>query len=163
MPSVVCPEERSQQSRFSPDVIQDAETLGRVAHHQDHIQDGELHPALFPIKDLTAPDRRGISVVRLDGTIYAECHETVRNAFGKPADWRWRGLATARCESVRGVQDGNTGRAFCAVDDGKPEFRSHALIRLHEAGTPDRPIRRLRARLLACFEFWPNATYFGKP
>ena len=155
-----CPDEKKQQSRLSPGIVDDCETLGRVVHHEDQCQDGELQPALFPIDELRRPAPEGLSLMRTDGMDFEECHETARRALSRPEGWRWYGLATARCRCVRNIRTTSDSRAFCVVDDGLKDYRSHALIRLHGPDPGPSAVRRLRATLLALFQYWPDASYF---
>ena len=156
-----CPEEKKQQSSLSPAVVEDCETLGRVVHHDHHYQDGELQPALFPIDDLRLPARGGLSVMRTDGKGFEESHETARKALAQPQTWRWHGLATARCRGVRDIKTESDRRAFCVVDDGLEDYRTHALVRWHGPDPGPAAVRRLRAKLLALFQYWPDASYFA--
>ena len=65
-PSNECHEELSAQSDSPYGMVTDSESLGRMIYRTDQIKNESLTPAAFPIKDLTDPNRGGMSVARLN-------------------------------------------------------------------------------------------------
>lgn len=154
-----CPGESKQQSVHSPGVVRDGERLCRVVHQVEAVVRSGLGPAAFPVKDLCQPERRGISVIRINGMTASECRRLVRTAFNRPAAWTWLGTGTATCGRVRNIRH-EGARAFCVVDDGRPGFETHALIRLRDPKTRRSLARRLRASLLDAFQYLPGDDAF---
>ena len=133
-------------------MVRDEERLCRIVHQAEAIVGRGLGPAAFPVKDLCDPERGGISVIRINGMMAPECRRLVRTAFDRPAGWTWLGTGAATCGRIRNILH-EGARAFCVLDDGKPGFETHALIRLQDPKTPRSLARRLRASLLHAFEY----------
>ena len=129
-------------------------------HRVEAVVGGVLGPAAFPVKDLCDPERGGISVIRISTMTASECRGLVRTAFDRPAGWTWLGTGAATCGLIRNILHGGV-RAFCVVDDGKPGFEAHALIRLQDPKLPRSTARRLRARLMEVFRYYPDDDAFG--
>ena len=160
-PPAPCPAESKRQSVYSPGVVRDGERLCRVVHQLQAVVGSGLGPAAFPVKDLCDAERAGISVIRINGMTASECQRLVRTAFDRPAGWTWLGTGTATCGRIRNIlHDG--ARAFCVVDDGKPGFETHALIRLRDPKSRRSLARRLRASLLSAFRYLPEDHAFRR-
>lgn len=129
-------------------------------HQVEAVVAGGLGPAAFPVKDLCDPERGGISVIRIDTVTASECRRLVRTAFDRPAGWTWLGTGGATCRQIRNILHENV-RAFCVVDDGKPGFETHALIRLQDPRLRRSAARRLRAGLMEVFRYYPADDAFG--
>lgn len=159
-PPAPCPGESKRQSAYSPGVVRDEERLCRIVHRVEAVAGSSLGPAAFPVKDLCDPERRGISVIRIEGMTASECRRLVRTAFGHPARWTWLGIGAATCGRVRNLLH-EGARAFCVVDDGKPGFERHALIRLQDPRLRRSTVRRLRAGLIEVFRYQADDDAFG--
>lgn len=141
-------------------MVGDEERLCRVVHRIEAVVGGVLGPAAFPVKDLCDAERGGISVIRINTMTASECQSLVRTAFDRPAGWTWLGTGTSTCGRIRNILH-EGGRAFCVVDDGKPGFETHALIRLQDPRLARSTARRLRACLMEVFRYYPDDDAFG--
>ena len=157
---VPCPEEQVAQSD-STGPIDDSEKLARLISRHDYVSshDGKLTSAVFQIKDLIEPERKGISLIRLDkmgsSDKNGELLELRKNAYDR--NITVVGVALAR--NIRNIHDQNGRRAFCIIDDAYQGFESHALLKLEKSNNySEKEVRILRnCHLLELFkvkEWW---------
>lgn len=144
-----CPEEQLPQSKSPFGKMANGETLGRFVYRRDWIDDyGNLTPAAFAVQDLLNPERRGISLVRLDKISDDETLEW-KDDFRKNSDFDFIQVARAKTFEIRNLQTEYGTRAFCVIDDAVCGFLAHALLRLeHRERWTKGGVRRTRESLL---------------
>ena len=159
------PEERGEGAAVSAGAVDDSERLARFAHRPEHFDapsgstDAQfiLSPAAIPVIDLLRPERRGVSVFRMDKMTPKEL-DTTRARFARRSEGVAVRCFAASTKSVREIRDEASARVFCVVDDETPESKFHALIRL--SGTraiSHETARRHRRALLDLFLHLPGS------
>ena len=148
-----CPEEKLSQSDSPFGVVANDENLGRLIYRNDWIDnDGKLTPAAIQINDLISPERRGVSVCRLDKINNGEIRFQIDKIRSKP-DNSFSGIARAKTKEIRNLRTEQGFRSFCVIDDATPEFPAHALLRLDKGEEFTKSaVRRIRKPLLQIFE-----------
>ena len=163
---VPCPEEQVAQSD-SAGPIGDSEKLARLISREDYVSvyDRKLTAAAFQIKDLVEPERKGISLIRLD-KVETDKNKILLALRNEAYEKNITVVGVAFARSIRNVQDHNGCRAFCLVDDAYPGFESHALLKLEKSNNyNEREVRILRNYyLLDLFtvEEWVNIHFEDK-
>lgn len=148
-----CPEEHSLQSSSPFGVVVNDEKLGRFIYRDDWVDDyGNLTPAAIPIDELRLPERKGVSVARLDKMSENEISDKLEEHRSKTeSNTSW--VACTQAENIRNLRTGQNNRLFCVIDDAVPDFLAHALVRLHKNGGLKRQVaRRYRKCLLELFD-----------
>ena len=147
-----CPEEKYVQSELSPGTVKNQEKLGRFLYSKDHINEqGGIGPAAFQIDDLIKPERKGISVIRLDVIDPVELLKIESDFFARIKGIQNLNLCVATTKEIRDIRIGSR-RAFCVVDDAEPNCKAHAIIRLEYMASYNRQtIRRIRHLLIEKF------------
>lgn len=155
-----CPEEREPQSGAESGIVRDEERLSRLTYRPEHVTyrtdasgvHAELTPAAVPVADFLKPERRGASVLRIDGLTVGEVSR-LRRQFGSRTGNGDAEFFVTGAESVRAVVDTDGNRVFCVIDDATPEIDQHALIRFdRKEPLPNRiTARRYRDQLIALF------------
>jgi hypothetical protein len=144
-----CPDERVQQSEHSPGLIREHEELARIIYHREQMdyETGELKPGAFPISDLEA---RGLSLVRMQHIAAEELQRRGEQFAARREENSLQGIGVATAQQVRSLRDGDGNQALCVIDDGKPDFASHA--KAIRSADQDRPtLKKLRGQLITFF------------
>lgn len=124
------------------DRVADDETLQRGVHAHQVGADGVPSSAAFPVKDLTDPARRGISVHRQSPTAGAK----TAVSFG-----RWREHVDANAGAVRAILSEKGRQAFEVDAAPTAEDAGHALVRFADSANPPASPRFERDKLLDVF------------
>lgn len=130
--STPCPREATQQSEWSPSVVNDDEDVVLVLLDPDQWQEGALTQSAFPMDRLKTGT---VSLVRREHSSSNEVQEQVvtpqltRNPNRKLVG----GLAVV-CSEVRALlTNADQVKALCVVDDGREDFRAHSVMGFSEA------------------------------
>lgn len=158
------PEEHQGRVAVSAGAVEDSEHLARFAYRPEHFKAASgdsdapstLGPAAIPVNDLLRPERRGVSVFRIDKMTPKEL-DTTRAGFSRRSEGVAVRCFAASTKSVREIRDDANARVFCVVDDETPESKFHALIRLAGTRAISHDIaRRHRQTLLNLFRHLPQ-------
>jgi hypothetical protein len=144
-----CPAEREQQSEHSPGIVGNREQLARIVYHRDHLEagTGRLTPGAIRISDLEV---RGLSLARLRHITAEELQLRGEEFAARRQENRLEGVGVATARQVRSLRDGEGRQALCVIDDGKPDFRAHAIA--IRSADQDRPtLLKLRGALIDFF------------
>ena len=155
-PSNECHEELSAQSDSPYGMVTDSESLGRMIYRTDQIKNGSLTPAAFPIKDLTDPNRGGMSVARLNHMSQQDRVAQIKTFESNPEN-KIQGIAVAKTLEIRNLRSICGQRLFCVIDDAKTDFEAHALLRL-ENKNMSAP-RRARKTLMDLIQIHPRIKF----
>lgn len=158
------PENTERGIAASAAPVDDSERVARFGYRPEHFENSSgntdtplaLGPAAIPVSDLLSPERRGVSVFRIDKMTPKELDTTRAGFAGRSESVAIRCFA-APTKSVREIRDEASARVFCVVDDETPESKFHALIRL--SGTraiSHKTARRHRLALLNLFRHLPQ-------
>ena len=148
-----CLEEQTPQSEDSPGIVCDGERLGRFIYRTDHVAaDGALAPAALPSQDLLEPCRQGLSLARIDHMDPVEIRRRAKQFDTNSEANEHPTLAIARAHDIRCLRTESGRRSFCVIDDARPDFKAHALVRPADRAAHSRSsIKRLRRKLLELF------------
>jgi hypothetical protein len=144
-----CTAERVQQSDHSPGLIKDDEDLAKIIYHRDQIdfETGELKPGAFSMTDLMT---RGLSLVRLRHITVEELQRRGEEFAARRDENRLQGVGVASAGQVRSLRGAEGRQALCVIDDGKPDFRAHAIA--IRSADQDRPtLMKVRGVLMGLF------------
>lgn len=152
-----CPKEITRQKESSPSVVGDKEALLYVLMDPEH-----WDPRLRRLKNYAFSKSTlmngELSVCREGHSSPREvCQKIIRPLRVKNPARKFVGLLRAICGDVRALMIVPSNvRVFCVVDDGMPDFRSHALIGFSESakgmiGDPNWKVAA-RANLIRVFQ-----------
>lgn len=149
---IICPGELAKQSQFSPDppgTVRDDEVIAKVVIAPEHLdaESGEIKHALIKKDDLKS---NGTSVVRLHFSSKDEIKRLGEGLSSRRPENIFMGVICANVGAIRKIQNIHGKQALCVHDDGKIDFRSHALI-FSSTQQTDGNIRKIRKMLLDTF------------
>lgn len=128
-----CKCETIKQSPYSPDVVQDTESVAYIIINPDHWSDkqGLSNAALSKSK----LKNHELSIARISYCSAGIIRQTIINPqLDRNPSRREVGALVAICLNIRAIRSDETNdRLICVIDDGKEDYIGHALLGYSDA------------------------------